>query len=289
MQKNTLVRLSIAAALYGVLGTVSIQHLQGQGQPAPSDLSLIKVTDDIYVIHNDFVPGNATALITDEGVVLVDDKYEVDYDNILAQLRTVTNQPVKYVVNTHHHGDHSGSNARFQAMNAVVVASEEAHENMVAGGQPGVPTIAVKEHAHIYLGGKDVELYHFGRAHTNGDVVVLFPDQRVLAAGDMFTYGDATPQLVDYAGGGSAKEWTKTLDSALMLDFDRVVPGHGTVTTKAEMRRFRENTVTFRNRMRELLSQNKTRDEIEAVVRDEFHWADLHVQFALDGAMAELR
>ena len=65
---------------------------------------------------------------------------------------------------------------------------------------------------------------------------MYFPAQRTLAAGDMFTYGDATPQLIDYPGGGSAKEWTSTLDGALQLDFDTVVPGHGMVTTRQEMR-----------------------------------------------------
>jgi len=75
----------------------------------------------------------------------------------------------------------------------------------------------IQHHAHIYLGGKNVEMYHFGRAHTNGDMVVLFPADRTLAAGDMFTFGEATPQLIDYAGGGSGKEWPKTLESALEL------------------------------------------------------------------------
>lgn len=288
MLKHTMVRLAVAAAVYGALSVAYVQQIQGQGQQ-PSQLSLAKLADDLYVIHNEFVPGNSTALVTSEGVVLVDDKFEVDYDNILAQLRKVTNQPVKYVINTHHQGDHSGSNARMQAMNAVVIASEQARENMVEARQPGVPTIAVKDHAHLYLGGKNVELYHFGRAHTNGDIVVYLPAHRTLVAGDMFTYGDATPQLIDYAGGGSAKEWTSTLDSVLMLDFDRVVPGHGTVTTKAEVRRFRESTVAFRSRVHEMLVRNRSRAEVEAMLRKEFNWADLHVARGLDGAMAELR
>ena len=198
------------------------------------------MTDDLYVIHNDFVPGNTTALVTNEGVVLVDDKFEIDFPNIVAEVKKLTNQPIKYVINTHHHGDHSGSNAKMQAMNVQVVASEQARENMVDAKQPGQPTMTFDRHAHMYLGGKNVELYHFGRAHTNGDVVVLFPAQRTLAAGDMFTYGDDVPELIDYPGGGSAKEWTSTLDSALQLDFDNVVPGHGNVTSKAEMRKFRE-------------------------------------------------
>src|SRR6187455_3182050 len=92
----------------------------------PVKLDVVKLADDLFVIHNDFVPGNTTALVTDEGVVLVDDKFEQDAPNILSLLKTVTNQPVKYVVNTHHHGDHSGGNARMQMAGAQLIASEQA-------------------------------------------------------------------------------------------------------------------------------------------------------------------
>lgn len=274
-------------ALLGVLLAGAYVHAQFGN--APAKLNVVKVADDLFVIHNEFVPGNTTALVTREGVVLVDDKFEVDHTNILAQLKTVTNQPVKYVINTHHHGDHSGGNAKMQALNVQVVSSRQARENMVQGKQPGQPNMTFDGHASIHLGGKRVELYQFGRAHTNGDAVVLFPQQRTLAAGDMFTLGDATPQLVDYSGGGSAKEWTATLDGALKLDFDRVVPGHGTVTTKAEMRKFRESTVQLRTKVHDMVAGKKPRAEIEQMLRKEFHFADLHVERSLDGLINELK
>jgi cyclase len=249
----------------------------------------IKVKDDLYVIHNDFVPGNTTALVTNAGVVLVDDKFEIDHNNIMAELKKITSQPVKYVINTHHHADHSGGNAKMQQMNVQVVASEEAFENMVSAKQPGIPNVTIGHEGNVHLGGKTVELYHFGRAHTNGDVVVLFPADRVLAAGDMFTYGNDVPELIDYSGGGSAKEWPKTLDGALALDFDTVVPGHGNVTTKQEMRKFRASTALLVTRMHEMVSQKKSKDEIAKIMRAEFHWTDLHLSTGLDGAMAEMR
>ncbi len=280
-------RSSLAALMVGGLW-VAYAYGQAFGTTA-AKLDTVKLKDDLYVIHNDFVPGNVTALITNEGVVLVDDKFEVDFANIVAEVRKITNQPIKYVINTHHHGDHSGSNAKMQQMNVQVVASEQARENMVDGKLPGLPTMVFEHHAHIYLGGKNVELYHFGRAHTNGDIVVLFPAQRTLAAGDMFTFGDATPELIDYSGGGSAKEWTSTLDGALQLDFDTVVPGHGVVTTKQEMRKFRDSTLALRNRVHDLVVQKKTRDDIAKAMRTEFHWADLHVMRSLDGAIAEMQ
>jgi cyclase len=287
MKRNALARVSLAVLLSGGLWAA-----YAYGQPfgaTAAKLTTVKVKDDLFVIHNDFVPGNTTALITNQGVVLVDDKFEIDHDNIVAEVKKLTSQPIKYVINTHHHADHSGGNAKLQAMSVQAIASEQARQNMVDGNLTGLPTMVFEHHAHVYLGGKNVELYHFGRAHTNGDVVVYFPAQRTLAAGDMFTFGDATPELIDYAGGGSAKEWTSTLDSALQLDFDTAVPGHGVVTTKAEMRKYRDSTLALRNRIHTLIGQKKTRADIESVMRTEFHWADLHVMLSLDGAIAEMQ
>src|SRR5262245_8874098 len=264
-----------------------VAYVHGQFGDQPAKLTTIKLRDDLFVIHNDFVPGNSTVLVTNAGVVLVDDKFEIDHDNIMTELKKITNQPVKYVINTHHHADHSGGNAKFQQLNAVVVASENALDNMYEAKQPGLPTVAIQRHAHIFLGGKNVELYSFGRAHTNGDVVVFFPAYRTLATGDMFTFGDDVPELIDYAGGGSSKEWTSTLDDALQLDFDTVVPGHGDVTTKQEMRKFRDSTLKLRNRVHELLVQKKTRDDVAKMLQTEFHWADLHLARGLDGVIAE--
>jgi len=286
MSRSTVARFALVL-LVGAGLWVAVTY--GQFGQTAAKQELVKVKDDLYVVHNDFVPGNSTALITNEGVVLVDDKFEIDHASIMAELKKVTNQPVKYVVNTHHHGDHSGGNVKLQQLNAQVVASEEARENMVDGKQPGLPTVTFQHRAHVYLGGKNVELYHFGRAHTNGDVVAYFPAQRTLAAGDMFTFGDATPELIDYSGGGSAKEWTSTLDSVLQLDFDTVVPGHGVVTTKAEMRKFRDTTLRLRNRVHELVVQKKTRDDIAKMLRAEFHWEQLHLDRGLDGAIAEMQ
>ena len=277
-------------SLWAVI-SASLWAASGHAQPGPqpAELELIQLNDAMYVIHNAVAPGNATALITDEGILLVDDKYGVDYDNIVAVLRTVSEQPVKYIVNTHHHGDHTGSNASFQESGALVVASEMARTHMVAADLPGQPTFTMEESARIHLGGRVVDLHFLGRAHTDGDIVVYFPDFQVLVAGDLFTYGDHLPQLIDYSTGGSAKAFSQTLDNILELGFETVVPGHGLPTTKAEMRRFRDGTVALRERARELIGEGASRDELEAVMREEFNWSDLHVARGLDGLLIELR
>jgi glyoxylase-like metal-dependent hydrolase (beta-lactamase superfamily II) len=271
-----------------VLGAVAASA-NAQFGSEPSKLELIKLADDVYVIHNEYVPGNTTAVITDEGVILVDDKFEIDADNIVALLKTVTNQPIKYVINSHYHGDHSGGNAKLQAGGTLAVASAQARARMVAANQSGQPDITIEPRGTIHLGGKSAEIYWFGRAHTDGDVVVLFPQQRLLAAGDMFTVGEGTPQLIDYNGGGSAKEWTATVEQVLKLDFDTVVPGHGGVVKKADMQSFRASTQRLTQLVTEAVKAGKSRGDVEALMRMEFGWQDFHVQMALDGLINEMR
>jgi hypothetical protein len=94
---------------------------------------------------------------------------------------------------------------------------------------------------------------------------------------------------VDYAGGGSAVEWTKTVEGALKLDFDSVVPGHGAVTTKQELQKFRDSTMSLRSKVRDMVAQKRNRAEIEKMLRSDFHFADLHVKVSLDGLIKELQ
>jgi len=278
-------RVAVAALVsIAMLGA----YVNAQFGDKPAKLDTIKIKDDLFVIHNDFVPGNTTVLVTNEGVVLVDDKFEIDHENIMAQLKKITNQPVKYVINTHYHADHSGGNPKLQGLGAQVITSQQARDKMVEIKQPGMANVTLDNSLRLFLGGKRLEVYRFGRAHTDGDIVVLFPDHRVLSAGDMFTFGDATPQLIDYAGGGSARDWTGTLDGALRLEFDQVVPGHGAVTTKQEMRKFRDSTLAVRNAVHDMIVDKKSKDEVWKMLQDRFHWAAFQAG-TVDGMMAELR
>jgi cyclase len=282
MRLTSILRLSAAVLLCGGLWLA-----QTQQQQAPPQLKLNKITNDLYEIEND--GGNVTVLLTDEGVVLVDDKFERDHDQITSLVKSVSDKPIKYVINTHHHGDHTGGNPKLAAMGVQFVSSEETRENMVEGNMKGLPNVAFEHHAHIYLGGKNVEIYHFGRAHTNGDSVVLFPAQRVLAGGDMITLGNAAPELIDYAGGGSAKEWPKSLQEVLKLDFDIVVPGHGDISKKADVAALRNSTISLMNRVHEMNVQKKSKDDISKMLQTDFHWAQLHLARGLDGVIAEMQ
>jgi cyclase len=264
-------------------------YVYAQFGTKPAELSTIKVKDDLFVVYNDLVPGNTTVLVTNQGLILVDNKFEIDFDNLMAQVRKISNQPIRYIINTHYHADHSGGNAKMQALNAQVVASERARRKMVEVNQPGAPNVTLENNVRLYLGGKRVEVHHFGRAHTDGDVVAYLPDHRVVVMGDMFTVGDGLPPLVDYPGGGSTREWPRSLEGALALDFDTAIPGHGKPANKNDLRKYRDNLTTLGRRVHEMLIKDASRAEVEKELRSRFGFEDFHIQASLDGLLAELR
>ncbi len=279
------------AAILGA-GLATVQGLTQQ-QPPPQ-LTIEKVKDDLYNIVGD--GGNVAVLVTNEGVILVDDKFDQDHDAIVGQVKSVTNQPVKYVFNTHYHADHSGGNAKFLPI-AEVISTKNARTNILEKKQSNAPPgvmparVVFTDETSVFLGGKEVRARYFGRGHTNGDAVIYFPAQRTIHTGDLMA--GATP-LIDYTGGGSIVEWSKTVEAAVgQLDFDTIIPGHGAVTNKAGLQTYRDNVVKLRTRVSGLVRERKTQDEVGKVLMAEYPaYAtpnSLYMQWSLPGFMAELR
>jgi cyclase len=232
--------------------------------------------------------------VTNEGIILVDDKFEQDHDAILARIKTISQQPVKYIINTHYHQDHSGGNAKFLST-ADIISTQNARTNILEHKQSNVTGSAVaparivfNDETAVFLGGKEVRAKYFGRGHTNGDAVVYFPQLKTIHTGDLMA---GTSPLIDYNGGGSLLEWTKTLDAAMKLDFDTVIPGHGDVTNKAGLKTYRDNIVKLQTRVRGLVQAGKTQAEVAKVMTDEYKWApnSLQQQWSLPGMMKEMK
>lgn len=262
--------------------------------PAPPKLTLNKVKDDLYEIEGD--GGNVAVYITNEGVILIDDKYDQDHDQIVANVKSVTNQPIKYILSTHYHQDHSGGNGKFLGT-AQIISTDNARKNIINKVQQGnvqpppvqPATITYNDEMSVFLGGKEVRAKHFGRGHTNTDAIMYFPADKVIHTGDLMAGN--TP-LIDYPGGGSVVEWTKTLDAAMnSLDFDTVIPGHGAVTNKAALKAYRDNVEKLRNRAQGLIRQGKSEAEVFDVMVKEFNWAPngLQKQWSTPGMMKELK
>ncbi len=243
-------------------------------------LQIREVMDGLYVLpgfDGGQSGGNVAVRVTGDGVIIVDNKFPYSFDFITEQVASVTDQPIKYVLNTHHHDDHSGSNVDFLP-SAEVIVHKNARANIVQNGQPGPPRVAFADETQVFLGGAEVQMFHFGRGHTNGDAVAYFPDLRVVHTGDLFVYGQrldgsTLSPFWDFGNGGSVLEWPATLTRLLALDFDTVIPGHGPILTKAEVREFRTKMETVIDRVSAEMAAGATRDDIgDRVDTNDLDW-----------------
>ena len=273
---RTLQKLGSLTALV-VLGSI-LTLAAGQQVPTftpeqEARLRIREVMDGLYVIpgfDGGQSGGNVAVRVTDDGVIIVDDKFPYSFDFITEQVSSITDQPIKYVLNTHHHGDHAGSNADFMR-EAEVIAHKNARANIIRNNLAGAPRVIFADETAVFLGGAEVQMHHFGRGHTNGDAVVYFPDLRTVHTGDLFVYGErldgsTLSPFWDFGNGGSVLEWPATLTRLLALDFETVIPGHGPILTKADVRTFRGKLETVIDRVRDEILAGATRDDIASRV-----------------------
>ena len=291
----TRVRLVAGLSTLYALG-VFVQAQQATAQaPAPPP-RLIKVADDLYVIQNinhtvaeiGQNGGNVTVIVTREGVILVDAKNDRMHDDIVAKVKSVTDRPIRYMILTHNHGDHSGGSARLQATGVTVVSSIASRENMARSSAPGRAHIAYTGYSEIEVGGTRLELREF-RGHTKGDTVVTLPALRTVIAGDLVATPDTIPVIVNYADGGNWTELVESLDSIAKMEFDVLIAGHGPNLTKVEFRKYRDKAAAIRDRFRTLNREKKTQDEIARILTAEFNWGTGPAAGNLAGMMQELR
>jgi cyclase len=290
VSKTVLVRLSALAALSMGVWVASTQTPQ-----APPQLQLEKIKDDLYAIIGD--GGNVAVYVTNEGAVVIDDKFERDYADIMAKVKSVTDKPVKYLLNTHQHGDHTGGNEKMFGASAEIIAHKNARANMVDGKMPGVPRVSFSDETEVFLGGKEVRARYFGRGHTNGDAVIYFPALRVIHTGDLFTVGTSSAPVtvapfIDYTAKGSVVDWTKTLDGILNSgwDFDIVIPGHGPIQKREDLVKYRQNFEKMRGRVSGMVRESKSKDDVGKMLTAEFGWAAGAIGArSIEPMMAELR
>lgn len=226
---------------------VTVGGLSGalpRAQQDPTVVRIEKVKDNLYIITGGrgtgaqaaTVSGNTTVFIADAGVVLVDTKLPAYGKPILDQVKSVTAKPVTTIINTHTHNDHTGSNSEFDR-SVEFVAHENTKTNMAkmeafkGENAAFAPKRIYKDRVSLF-GGKDrVDLYYFGRGHTDGDSVIVFPALRTVVMGDLFARKWAP--LVDASNGGSAVAYPETLTKAVagLKDIDTVITGHSTTSS----------------------------------------------------------
>lgn len=267
------------------------------GPPGPPP-KLTKIKDNIYLVENqaaklsDLVAygGNATIYLTDKGVVLVDSKFERVHDDIRSKIKSLTNQPVKYVILTHNHADHSGGAAKFEAEGAQVIISTRDRENLAkTPNQTWLPSLTYSGSATLFMGGKEIDLRQM-RGHTSGDTVVYFPAERVVCAGDLVTLPwDDIPLIVNYADGGNWTDWNHSTEELLKMDWDVLIPGHGPAINKQQLIDLHNRMLQVIARFRALLRENKNQQEITQTLVKEFNWGTGPAAGVIPGMMVELR
>jgi len=270
--------LTRAHVLGGLLavGTVAV----GAAGQAPAQRATLpgleKVKDNLYVImasnptpRSDFTGGNVGVFVTDAGVVVVDTKLAGYGPDIIAKIKAVTSKPITTIINTHTHGDHTGSNDGFPA-SVDIVAHENTKTNMMkmdafkGDKAQFLPKKTYKDKLTLGSGKDRVDLYYFGAGHTNGDTFVVYPSLRVLQTGDMFAWKDAP--LYDRSNGGSGVEHPKTMAKLLaaVKDVDTVIPGHSPLMTLKDVQEYQRFTAELLTVTQAAMKAGKSADDAAA-------------------------
>ncbi len=276
MSHRVLLILSLATA-FAAQGSWVVYT---QSKP-PGPLTSQRIQGDLHMISGE--GGNVAVYATSEGVVLVDDMFDRNHADILAQVKRITDRPLRYVINTHQHDDHAGGDLQMLPI-AEVIAHRNVYANLknlkrpyyedTPGTPIGLPRVTFSDRLDVHLGGRDIEAYYFGRGHTSGDAIIYFPELKAIHTGDLFISSSrpGVPIYVDYVQGGSLIEWTRTLERTLELDFDIVIPGHGPVARKADLARFNASIAAMRTRLQALIRRGANRSAVAETIEKDYGW-----------------
>ena len=219
--------------------------------------------------------GNIGVSVGDDGVFVIDDKFARFGDQIIGQIRAITDAPIRYVINTHYHGDHSGANAEMKETGAVIVAHDNVRkrmgmtfENKTFGRmtKPTDPTlwpdVTYSENATFHFNGQTVHAIHTPSAHTDGDSILYFEEANILHMGDNFFLGSFP--YIDIDGGGSLSGMIASHSKALDLinDETKIIPGHGPLAVKADLIKTQDMLKTIEKRVKEEIARGATLENI---------------------------
>jgi len=248
--------------------------------PPPPDFSKVEIKttdlgDNIYMLEGQ--GGNITVAVGKDGIIMVDGQYAPLHDKIKAAIEAISKKPIKYLINTHFHGDHTGGNELFARDGATIVAQVNVNNRLAAGTSNGLtgaktppappaalPSDTYSNFSKIRLEGRVADLKHIANAHTDGDTYVWFKTANVLSTGDTFTNG-RYPNI-DFANGGNIRGMIAATDAYLKLvnARTRIVPGHGPLADKAALMEYRTMLISAHDRMAKLVKEGKSEDEVVA-------------------------
>ena len=257
------------AALVGAAAAVAQQDM------SKIEIQTSQVGPQVWMLKG--AGGNIGVFAGPDGVVLIDDQFAPLSDKIKAAVAKISDKPIRFLVNTHWHGDHTGGNANFAAMGIPIVAQDNVRTRMSApytnpvfgwkadpSPPAALPVLTFADSVTFHLNGEDVTCFHVLNAHTDGDVVVWFPKENVIHAGDVvFTH---QYPIIDVGSGGSLAGMIAADERILgMMSPDtKVISGHSPVATKAEIQAEHDMLVQVRDRVTKLVAKHETLEQIQA-------------------------
>jgi len=263
-------RLSLLLSLLFFLHT-----LDAQQDFSKVEIKTVKLTDQIYMLQGS--GGNIGVFKGDDAVLMIDDQFAPLGDKIKAAIKALSDQPVKYLVNTHWHGDHTGGNENFGAGGSIIIAQENVrarlsteqfnrtfNQTIPPSPEAAWPELTFTEDMQVHINGQEVVLLHVHNAHTDGDTFVWFPQSNVLHTGDCF-FKDKFP-YIDLGSGGTVDGAIKAVQAALMLadDATKIIPGHGDLANKTDLLNYHRMLVTMRDRVKSAMAEGKSIEVIKA-------------------------
>jgi glyoxylase-like metal-dependent hydrolase (beta-lactamase superfamily II) len=263
MRRRLLIALGVIVAL--AAGYVGVQFSRFVS------VETIKIDDHFYVMLGG--GGNTAVLIADDGVLVVDTKFWSAGRRLPSLIKSITDKPVKVIINTHYHSDHTHGNPNYPR-GTDVIAQRRTRQHLIEldksfwESEPAwslLPGDLVDEERELHFGDETIRIFHPGRGHTDGDVVVYFSKRHILHTGDLFLHN--MYPFIDLRGGGSALEWPATLDRVLAVpDVAQYIPGHGPLSTRADVERFQAYLRSLLSQVQGLAGAAKSLSEIQAAV-----------------------
>jgi len=264
-----------AIAVLICAGLAAAAHVAAQAPAAPPDYSKVEIQStqlapNFYRFEavGPVLVGNAAAFTGPDGVFLVDAMFPQLNDKLVAAIKKVSDGRIRWLVNTHHHPDHSSGDPNFGAMGVTIMSRDELRAHLASGNNPmasaGLPVITYKNPVTMHINGDDVQLIPVMNAHTDGDTMVYFPKADVIMTGDF--YRSIQYPNIDRNNGGSLKGVIDGLNAvvALAKPSTKIVAGHGPVVDKTAITANIELINTIRTRVAALVAQGKTQEEVIA-------------------------
>ena len=264
-----------ATVVCAVLFAIAIAVAQDEDL-SKVQIKVTKVSGSVYMLQG--AGGNIGASVGEDGIVVVDDQYAPLAEKIQAALKGVTDKPVRFIINTHYHGDHTGGNAFFQKQ-APVIAQDNVRKRLEAGGPAGnlgsismdhkpapkeaLPILTFDHDVTVHLNGEDIRALHFPSGHTDGDSIIFFPKSNVVHMGDDFVrYGFP---FIDLAAGGSVEGMIAAMEEVVpKLPADvKVIPGHGDIADLDDVRTYTKMLIDTRAVVERGIQQKKTLDQLK--------------------------